>query len=391
MYLKRMVFTILLSAFLSTALSMHTYAQSAKANIRVSALPPASSTVSLAGPLIRSGFPVCSHKYLIETQHWAEAGDAPHVLIWDSTGAFVDELSIQPQGATVSLLTSADVGDDGRLAIAGRAKKTDGSFYNFIGTMNLDGQNSSYFDTGNYRASLISVADDGSIWAIGAESGTKSATDPSVLTRGNYDMLRHFSAKGTLIEHFLPRWGPEVTTRTLSIDAYGNKLWQAYDAAGAAVSTTPEERRREQEASSQPDRRVFLRTMGSVTVFFDGIENRICERDARVSTTFSCMRITGSTAARYSVQTGLAITPSGTVYASLMSSYDNYSSGRGLFVLVPSTDMQSARWVQIPGEQATGLKLGDFISLIGSKGYSLALLMVVPQGGDLVVSYVTAP
>lgn len=355
----------------------------------VAALPAPYKTTSYAIiPYKEATTPYFSHGYLIQFNHQTPFAGASNIYLFNTNGQLEHEIAIWPKAATKLFLTAVDIGSDGRLAFAGEMTKGDGSDSLFVATSDLGGSNPTYFSTGDYRASQIAVADDGSIWAIGAERGT---TNGNITTWSNYNMLRHFSPSGTLVDQYLPRFEPVVAKVVMSKDPNGEVQRQAYNAAGAPVSTTTEERQRGNAASWGTARRVFLRSAGSATVYYDGIQDKVCRYDARGTPAFSCKKVTGSNAEQFSLPTGLAINSSGNVYASLRNGNNEASSVRGLFVLAPSADNQALQWYSVTGEESSGLQNGDFLSLLGGDGSSLAFRRVVPRGAELAVTYVSAP
>ena len=45
----------------------------------------------------------------------------------------------------------------------------------------------------------------------------------------NYDVLRHYNSVGTLVDHFLPRWGPSTAYVVKQVNAAGQEVLSAYD------------------------------------------------------------------------------------------------------------------------------------------------------------------
>jgi hypothetical protein len=127
-----------------------------------------------------------------------------------------------------------DVGPNGRLAFAGHVKKDDTTELNFVATTDLDGRAPIYFNTGDYLAVKIAQSDDGSLWTVGAENSRVSG---NVKSWANYDTLRHYSVGGTLLAHFLPRWGANTAYVTQQVDASGQRTLGAYNSQNQLVAT----------------------------------------------------------------------------------------------------------------------------------------------------------
>ena len=215
--------------------------------------------------------PFFSHGYLIQFKHQVTSAGATNIYLWNSSGQLEDEVAIWPEGAAKLFLTSVDVGASGQLAFAGALVRTDGSVSLFIATSDVNGQNPKYFDTGRYRASQIALADDGSIWAVGAEHNTLTKNGGTTVTRwNNYDMLRHYSSAGALIEHFLPRWEAGVASVTVTYDSSGHGTLVTYDSQGEQTTTSRHNAAWSYTAAWDPSRQVFLKSAGNYTVLYNG-------------------------------------------------------------------------------------------------------------------------
>ncbi len=178
-----------------------------------------------------------SHGYLIQFRSQVSSAGTPDVYLTNSSGQLVHSVAIWPHGTSHLLLNSVDVGADGRLAVAGQETNTGGSVSFLIARSDLDGKDPMYFSTGNFCAAQIAVADDGSIWAVGAEA-PESSQAPNAATKRweNYDMLRHYSPTGTLLNSFIPRWGPMTAYVTQQGDASGRNVLHAYDNQGKLLA-----------------------------------------------------------------------------------------------------------------------------------------------------------
>lgn len=341
----------------------------------VAALSPPFQTVMYSGLTPKGATaPFFSHGYLIQFKHNSTFAGEPNIYLWNSSGQLEHEVAVWPAGTAKLFLTSVDVGEGMQLAFAGRSIKADGSASAFIATSGLDGASPKYFDTGNYCATQIAQADDGSIWSIGAENSenVQVAGVATLKKWSNYDVLRHYSSTGALIEHFLPRWGSGVAYLTSTTDSGGHVKFTEYDPQGIPLPKI---------AASwgyveawKTSRQAYLRTSGSQTVLFDGLSDRLCKHDA-IAHTFSCERVTGAYANMMSL-TGFALTSNGDVLASMRANDASINLLRGLFLLTPpKTSSQGMQWAIVPGTESSSPTVGDYYDLLGADGKSLVYRM----------------
>ena len=199
-------------------------------------LDPPYKTILFSSPApSRATVPFFNHGYVIQFKHWTKAKGEPNIYLYNRSGTLEHELAMWPQGATDLFLASVDVSISFKLAFAGRATRGDGSKYNFVVTSDLYGQSAKYINTGTYFATQITQAEDGSVWSIGAEF----IEDGNSLTSWqNYDVLRHYSVDGLLLEHFLPRWGAGTAYVTQIKDNAGNGHLAAYSEHHELIART---------------------------------------------------------------------------------------------------------------------------------------------------------
>ncbi len=340
----------------------------------VPALSPPFKTVTFSPiPRNQATAPFFSHGYFIQFKRRATSAGESNIFLFDSYGQFAHELAIWPDGATSMFLTSVDVGANGRLAFAGQAKLETGRLFLFIATSDLDGTNPRYFETGNYRASQIAVADNGSIWAIGAERAEISkdqAAGAMVRRWQNYDMLRNYSPAGALLEQFLPRWEARVAYATSTTDGARHTIFASYDSAGKVLPKDFQQvRGGYRDAWNAVTRQTYLRSSGPNTVIYDGLNSRICRHNAAANT-FVCETVIGPYMTSESM-TGLALTGGGDVLVSLKTNGLDSDSLCGLFQLTPKDSDKFWQWGEVPGTKAFCSVDGGFFSLLGSDEDSL--------------------
>jgi hypothetical protein len=264
-----------------------------------------------------------------------------------------------------------DISAAGKLLFSGQAAMETGRPLFFIGGGDLDGTKQRYFSTGDYRASQVVAADDGSIWAIGAERATISTDDAGKRTTqwSNYDMLRHYTASGALQEHFLPRWEGNVAHWARTEDAAGNATWAAQDRDGLPTTTTLDQASSGVRDGWKTSRQVFLRSSGTVTVLYDAIQDRICKSDATANT-FACKSVSDTATDMMSI-TGFALFPNGDILASMKSDGPNRNALRGLYRLAPRTDGSGVKWSPVSGSLNNSVAPDNFLYLLGTDGNSL--------------------
>jgi hypothetical protein len=115
---------------------------------------------------------------------------------------------VAPVGTIRLYLTSVGVNETGQVVASGLSTDRMASKHPFLAYLRPDGSSFQYISTGQYLVTEMSVASDGSIWTVGAQQADSVSADARSWT--NYDMFRHYSASGQLLEHFLPHWGGTV-------------------------------------------------------------------------------------------------------------------------------------------------------------------------------------
>jgi hypothetical protein len=348
----------------------------------VLAAPTKTMTYSFL-PRSQATSPVFSHGYFIQFKHRVSNVGESNVYLFNSYGALERQIAVGPEGATTLFLTSVDLGQDGQVVFAGEATKGDGGTLRFIAISNRDGVNTKCFSTGDYRASQIAVADDGSIWSLGSERGRPyQAAGVSGLKWPNYDMLRHYSTTGGLLEHFLPRFVPaEIAYITDVHGPTGQDILAAHDVTGTILAQYPPDSDAGYGEGWKPSRQTFLKSAGSQTVLYDGLRDRVCVYNATAGR-LTCANVRDQYVGEMSV-TGLAISARGDILGSLLSGEFGPHALHGLFVLKQPSGSANAQWQIIRGTRNTNLAEGDFLKLLGSDGGSIVYSHRGSAGGSL--------
>ena len=290
------------------------------------------------------------------------------------------KVAIWPAQAVQLFLTSADVGAGARLSFAGEVIKTDGSKVEFIGTSNLDGGRATYFSTGTYRATRITQADDGSIWSVGAQH--YEVTDAAIKKWANYDMLRRYTTSGTLVEHYLPRWGSGVAYVATTADNDGPGAFAAFDSrGGGAAVRNPNWGYRDAWKTS---RQVFLRSAGSGVVLYD-VEHEKLYRCNALSGVLSSQNVYLDSNAGFRV-TGLAVSSDGLLIASLRGFNQDGARTSHLFELSSLPSGQSAFWSKLRMGPVAPSTLGSTPTLLGFDGNAI----VYATGDDVAWSRINS-
>lgn len=366
-------------------------AQTTGNNVHPLSQAPKAISYSHIDPHLRTAY-FFNHGYLIQVAHQNSSPSTPNIQLSNSDGQLEHEISIWPEGAVELFLTSADVSIGKQLVFAGWAKLKDGGTFAFFAISTLDGANPQYFATGEYLITQIAEDDDGSLWALVAEHSEVSSTVPgSQRTLGlrwnNYDMLRHYSSSGVLLEHFLPRWEPSVAYVTTVTNSTGTKTHGVYDSHGVLTTTAYGDVTWGYGKAWQFSRQAFLRSSGSKTVLYDGMRNQLCMRDSG-SKTFTCSNV--SETQRYRTLTGFALRSNGDVLASMKTSVFSSGSVRGLFLLTSRTAGSELQWVEVPGTENKDMTRNGFLAIIGTDGQSLVYRQVQKRGAKATVLYESA-
>ncbi len=287
--------------------------------------------------------PVFSHGYLIQFLHQPASQDQLNIFLYNATGQSADHaLAVWPPKADALFISSVDVGAGDRLAVAGQAIMDDGSKIPFIATSDLYGKDARYFPTGTYLATRIALADDGSVWCVGAEHSEIRGTQR---VWPNYSMLRHYSATGRLLDHLLPRWGADV----------------AYIAAGisdgAATGAIPYDNDGKQVVSSDSSLsdyvsgyvgawrargETFLTIGGDNIYLLDQLSGRLYLYNAR--TNVLSVRYTSEGSPHSMVPTGFAVTANGAIFTSFRSDSAVNKTAVRLYRIAPGATADDVRW-----------------------------------------------
>jgi hypothetical protein len=367
---------IVIGVLLLAACSISLFAQQPglRATASVTALAPPYKTASYVYVKPQEATaPFFSHGYVVQFRHLSTS-IGPNIYLYNSSGALEHEVAAWPKQAASFNLSSVDVGSSHQLVFSGRAAMEDGSRLNFIATSDLDGKHPTYFETGNYLATRIAQAADGSIWTVG-EAFPRSSGAPR--SWDNYDMLRHYSPSGALLEHFLPRWGSDAAYVVQQVDAAGNvtnRAYEAYDKHNTllAVYTPPLWGPRGGYArNSSALSQTWLTAVNDGIVLYDGGEGTLY-RYSTLHPVLTALDVD----MHYNETTrinGFAAGSDGRIYATLQPKVENGDKNRSLglseLVIAPSGDR--AVWSQVPPGNR-GKKTSEAVTrVLGSDGVAV--------------------
>lgn len=333
------------------------YAQQAEpaAAAGIAALSPPFKAVTYSNTAPKgTTAPLFSHGYFIQFKLISTFPGESNIYLWNSSEQLEHEVAVWPAGAAKLSLISVDVGAGRQLAFACRAIKPDGSASAFIATSGLDGENPKYFDTGNYQATHLAQADDGSIWTVGVEQ-SENVQVAGVATKKwtNYDVLHHYSSAGVLLDHFLPRWGPVSAYVIQQIDSANNVTLSSYDnknfflAAYAAPFWGPQ---RGYAARSSIASQAWLKTINDGVVLYDG-RTGILYRFSASNPTLVSQRVDLHERQGDKIS-GFTVLGDGTIYASWQTSDATYPHYFGLFKLSGGSSDGLARWSSVPQDNS---------------------------------------
>jgi hypothetical protein len=327
--------------------------------------------------------PYLSHGYLIQFKRLSTFAGESNIYLYGSSGNLEHEVAIWPLRATKLLITSVDVGASLQLVLAGQTAMADGSRSYFIATSDLDGKGAKYFSTGNYRAAQISQADDGSIWAVGAEHYQMEAGGSAPpLKWKNYDMLRHYSSAGTMVEHFLPRWGSRAAYVIQQVDASNSVTLRAYDSQNnpvaeyAAPLWGPQGGYAEASAVASQS---WLKAVGNGVLLYDGRSGVIFRHIA--SQAFMSSNGVEPEDSQGGHLNGFAVTSDGRIFAAMSMDAGAGFLDRGLFELVPNPPTGLWRWFRVGTDLTLQLSLGSNFSVLGADGTAIVSRMAGNQVG----------
>ena len=170
-----------------------------QSNVRTMA--PAHQTILIPDSPISHSVSNFENGYIVEVHRSSGDSMDPAVLIFDTSTRTRAQIAIWPPGAENVFLNSASIGASNSFAVSGRAGLAGGAKLSFIATSDLSGKALRYYSTGIYVAEQIYQARDGSVWAVGDEIPKTE----NVASRDPYNVLRHYSNQGTVLEEFIPR------------------------------------------------------------------------------------------------------------------------------------------------------------------------------------------
>jgi hypothetical protein len=360
-------------------------AQSIDGSLSVLELPFRSVTFGSAAPE-KSTTPFFSHGYVIQFRHITTSADQPNIFLYSSSGELEQQITVWPRGITKLFIASVDVGSNRQLVFSGQFTKIDNSKSEFIAISGIDGKNPRFFNTGNYMATQISIADDESIWSVGAEKAKPSANGE--MRWDNYDILRHFDPNGTLLGHLIPRWGSQasyairqagasgvsgqsgVADDTVATDStsrvvtynengnylatYGAPLWGPQ---GGYAGT-----------SSQYNQS-WLRSSGNGIILYDGRSGILYSYNAS-SRTLQTQGVDISHSQDVRIN-GFAISSAGKILASIKTNYGTHSSGLGVFELVADPSGGLSTWSHVKSSKSMQRLMAGNFSLLGSDGTAI--------------------
>lgn len=367
MHLKSLLF-MLIGGVGITAYPIHIWAQAAGRSVSTLGLPQKTVEFSSHAPE-HATTPFFNHGYLIQFKHVVDSATTPDIFLYNSSGQIEHEISAWPPEAAKLFLTSVDVGADQQLIYAGRMTKQDGTRVPFVAFSDLAGTRSTYFETRNYLATQIALADDGTVWTIGGEYALPGSD--SQKRWQNYDSLRHYNAAGLLLGHFLSRWTSNVAYVVETNDNNGKKD-DAYDQKGELV---PEEPPSTGYANAWArGSQLYLKTSRQTTVFYDGIEGYLYRYDA-FHHTLDRMIVDRHYTDVMPIS-GFALSANGRIFASLRGGTQSNPRHPILVELFASPD-GTAQWSQLrylPGQhdlaqrpqQLLGIDLDTLVYRAGS-------------------------
>ncbi|RSL18649.1 hypothetical protein EDE15_4241 [Edaphobacter aggregans] len=351
--------------------------------VRVPRLPSPYRTSSLPTSTGDSATaPVIDNGHIIQFHQTPHKPGQPNIYLFNRSGQIEYQVSICPTNSTQVWLTSVTVAARGGIIFAGHSIDDRGNRLLFIGSSDLDGSNPHFFSTGTYLATLVTGANDSSIWSLGAEfhdaAGSGQRWD-------NYDTVRHFSSSGTLLEHFLPRWNPQVAYVT-SRFSDGNFVLDAYDTSGHPVVLSADSvstaRRGYRDAGTKHSQ-MYLKTASGVVNIYDGINEVFYQYDTatRVLSQYRiATRFTG-------VLNGFALTQDGHLFGSISGQDPRLYQLHGLFELKQDSSTGHAHWMLIDGTPSSKSGIGDIVRLLGADGDDLVFQTRQPEGSPRSISW----
>lgn len=337
--------------------------------------------------------PFFSHGYLIQFTHDVASAASPSIYLYNSSGILEQKVTVWPETvwpeqASKLVLASVDVGKNRQLAFSGRRANSEGGWQYFVAVADITGARAQYFDTGRYLANEIAVADDGSIWTVGAEKERPSIGGPRVWD--NYDVLRQFSPEGKLLQQFLPRWGAEASYAVENVNASGTGDSRTSGGTGSTVTSYAGNGRLLATYTaplwgSQPAythassifSQAWLRASGDGVVLYDG-KVGVLHRYSSSSHSLSSQSVDLSGNAE-KVVTGFAVLSDGRILATRQASSRTHPSNAGLEELVVAASGDHAEWTSVRSDDSGGTPTHEHMTALGADGTAIVFRSVTKE------------
>jgi hypothetical protein len=311
------------------------------------------------------------HGYSVQFRHHSDTPGTPNLQVYDSSGKLLYELTIWPSRTSKLFISSVDVGLDNAFAFAGQAVRDDGIKTNFIAIDHLGHTAPRYIATHGYLASQIAMADDGSVWAIGAKP-SDDALLKSASSVPNYDVLRHFAPDGTIIDHLMKRWGDGIVYVTHS-DVPTFVTGHTSDASAEPAQV--ESLTHSYGDAWKPGSDIYLRTHGTSAFLYDGrvtsepghTQPTLIESDA--STKTNSLRYVTPLPTVYVPQIAdLSISANGDIYSHQHTiAHANAGKSVGLFKLLWEKDSIQSHWQLVPDPLNAGVQASSAPSVASAR------------------------
>jgi len=238
----------------------------------------------------------------------------PNLFLYQGDDPREHAVTVWPVGANRVILAAVAVGTDGRISVSG-AQYINGRRSAFLESLRPDGTVTNVVNTDPYLATQLCRMPDGSVWTVGVTTAD-SPTDVSTTAKfTNYDALRHYSESGSLLEHFLPRWGDDID--------YVSKALENKKTILSAHSRSHHADVIYQSPTFGPDfgfagagklgTKVFMQSYGKGLVIFDSKNGKLHVWNSQ-NATLTTWR-TNKSSERLDVD-GLAVLSDGTIFAS---------------------------------------------------------------------------
>ena len=127
----------------------------------------------------------------------------PVIHSFDLSGAEITPIVLTIPGWEAIHIAGIARGADGAYAIIGRAVNQDRPGAGFITCVSPDRQTVKTVQPYPYVPHMVTIARDGSVWTVGAETVNGVENNPAV--NKSHGLVRHFDTNGTQIGSFIPR------------------------------------------------------------------------------------------------------------------------------------------------------------------------------------------